>query len=572
MTKQTRLIFFSLAGVSLITAASLLAYFLQLQPQHLPPALSPQKQPVIAYHGTNNSDRPTMTPQDKQQADAPGPKVPTTQVPTSTAPAPPPSPPSLASNSPKQAAIRAATKQEYTYYPSSLTPNDPGYSSEWSLQHVNAPAAWNTTTGNGATVVAVIDTGFALDHEDLANVWYTNPGETGMTQPGDRCWTGTPENKATNNCDDDGDGYVDDWRGWNFSLGNNNPQAGLTDPNGAAVAHGTETAGLVGAAGNNGTGIATVDWNTKIMPLQVLSDDGPGYTSDVVAAIYYAVDHGASVISMSLGGSSYDPTLLDAVNYAYTHNVPIVAAAGNCGTGTESGCSGLPAGAMSYPALFDHVISVGATDINDQRASFSSYGPRLDIMAPGSGSLVSPTWTPTNGTSLYSGTLYGTSFSTPQVASLVALIKSIRPHSSVDDIRALLMATARKPTAMNGSIYTEQYGHGIIDAGAAIAVASSLNTTTATPSLLQAGGASSEHSYALDDTLGSGCATTSGTYCTVRIRDATTGEERYLPYLQAGSTSLGWTWPASILTSSGSWDITAEQGDAFSSAYTIMHK
>ena len=569
--KQTRYrpIVLGLVGLGLVVTAGLAAYFQTLAPEQIIPTMNGKKTPVITYHGSNNSDRPTMTQADKQQADSSGPKQPTTQV---SAPATPSAQPASPANSPKQAAIRASTTHEYTYYPAAATPNDPGYASEWSLQHVNAPTAWTTSTGNGATVVAVIDTGFALNHEDLAGAWYTNPGESGTTKVGDRCWTGVPQAKSTNNCDDDNDGYVDDWRGWNFYLGTNNPQAGQTNPNGAAVAHGTETAGLAGSVGNNGAGVATIDWNTKIMPLQVLSDDGPGYTSDVVAAIYYAVDHGASVISMSLGGSSFDSTLQDAITYAYAHNIPVVAAAGNCGTGSEAGCSGSPAGAMSYPALFDHVISVGATDINDQRASFSSYGPRLDVMAPGSDSLVSPTWTPSNGTSLYSGALYGTSFSTPQVASLVALIKSIRPSSTVDDVRALTMATATKPGAMSGSLYNEQYGHGIINAGKALQVASSLNTTTTTPGLLQAGGAASEHGYAVTDMLGSGCTTQSGTYCTVRVRNSATGAERYLPYLQAGTSSIGWSWPATLLTATGSWDITAEQGDHFSNPYTLMNK
>lgn len=567
--KHTRLLTLGTIGAGLIVSTGLFVYFQILLPQRLAPVSGSPKTPIVVYHGTNNSTRPTMTETDKEQADAPGAKTPTSQV---TAPEAPATQPMRTSNAPKQDAIRASTKQEFVYYPMATTPNDPGYTNEWQLQHINAPAAWPTSTGNGSTVVAVIDTGFALSHEDLAGAWYTNPGETGTTKLGDRCWTGIPQDKSSNNCDDDSDGYVDDWRGWNFYLGDNNPQAGRTNPSGSAVAHGTETAGLAGAVGNNGIGITTADWNTKLMPLQVLSDDGPGYTSDVVAAIYYAVDHGASVISMSLGGSSYDSTLQDAVNYAYTHKVPIVAAAGNCGTGTEAGCSTSAPGAMGYPALFDHVISVGATDINDQRASFSSYGPRLDIMAPGSGSLISPTWTASNGTTLYSGALYGTSFSTPQAASLVALIKSIRPSSSVDDIRALLMATASKPSAMNGAVYTEQYGHGILNAGRALQVASSLNTTANSPALQQAGGAASEHSYTITENFGTGCTVPSGAYCAIRLRSDMTGDERYLPYTQAGTTGLGWTWPGNILTASGSWDITAEQGDRFSNPYTLMHK
>lgn len=525
--------------------------------------------PVVTYNNTkNNSSRPTLTDEAKKQANAPGQKQPTIEIPQPPEPAPSPQ---RTNNSPKQTAVRQTVAEEHTYYPL-LTANDPGYASDWALQKVNAPAAWNVATGNGKTVVAVIDTGFALNHEDLGNNWYANAGEAGTTKLGDRCWTGTPQNKSTNNCDDDGNGYIDDWRGWNFYLGDNNPMTGRTNANGAGVAHGTETSGLVGAAGNNGTGIATINWNTKIMPLQALSDDGPGYTSDVAAAIYYAVDNGANVINMSFGGNTFDSAMKTATDYAFAHNVVVVAAAGNCGTGTEQGCQGLPAGAMGYPALNDHVIAVGATTSNDQRASFSSYGPGLDVTAPGSGSIVSPTWTSTNGTSLYSGALYGTSFASPQVASLASLIKSIRPNSSVDDISALLLASATKLPAMSGSSYTNELGHGVINAGSALTIASSLNTTTATPKLLQAGGPVAEHRFSTNDTLGSGCNTVSGTYCTVWLRNDQTGYERYLPYQQTNQTgAAGWTWSGSVL-SDGYWQVRAAQGDNRSAAYSLSTK
>lgn len=527
--------------------------------------------PIITYIGdtqANNSSRPTMTDEAKKQADAPGQKQPTIAIPRSTSPAPTPQP---TPNAPKQTAVQQTVAEEHTYYPL-LTANDPGYASDWAIQKVNAPAAWSIATGNGQTVVAVIDTGFALNHEDLKNNWYNNPGETGTTKLGDRCWTGTPRNKSTNNCDDDNNGYVDDWRGWNFSLGDNNPMAGRTNPTGAGVSHGTETAGLAGAAGNNGTGIATINWNTKVMPLQALSDDGPGYTSDITAAIYYAVDNGANVINMSLGGITFDPALKTATDYAFTHNVVVVAAAGNCGTGTEQGCQGLPAGAMGYPALNDHVIAVGATTSSDQRASFSSYGPGLDVTAPGSGTINSPTWTASNGTTLYAGSLYGTSYASPQVASLASLIKSIRPSSSVDDITALLLATATKLPVMNGSPYTNELGHGVINAYAALTVAASLNSTTATPKLLQAGGVIAEHQFAASDTIGSGCVTIASSYCTVWLRDNQTGYDRYLPYQQTNTQgSTGWTWSGAILPND-EWQIRASQGDNRSSMYLLGSK
>jgi len=534
-----------------------------------------QIQPISQNTDTNITKSPTNTYTDKELAsktleenitskdEKPSVSIPPTEAPTKTL--------SPIANSPKQNEIRQSVTKENVYYPL-LTANDPGYASNWAIQKVNAPAAWNLSTGNGQTVIAVIDTGFALNHDDLKNSWLVNSGETGNTKLGDLCWTGTPKDRSTNNCDDDNNGYVDDWRGWNFSIGDNNPMAGRTNVTGAGVSHGTETAGLAGAAGNNNTGISTINWNTKIMPLQALSDDGPGYTSDVAAAIYYAVDNGAGVINMSLGGSEFDPALKTATDYAFNHNVIVVAAAGNCGTGTEQGCAELPAGAMGYPALNDHVISVGATTSSDQRASFSSYGSDLDVVAPGSGIINSPTWTPSDGTSLYTGSLYGTSFASPQVASLASLIKSIRPNSSVDDITALLLATTTKLPVMNNAPYTNELGHGIINASTALTVALSLNSSSTTPSLSQAGGVVSEHRYAASDTLGSGCSAIASSYCTIWLRNDLTGRDRYLPYQATNQQGkAGWTWSGSILPSDD-WKIRAIQGDYHSGVYYLSSK
>lgn len=562
--KQKNILFFATFSLAILVAV----FVGWLRYNQVSPIITendPNKAPVVTYEPeTNNSPRPTLTAEAKKQADAPGEKQPTitinkaeTAVPTlgSTA------------NSPKQADIRASVAKEYTYYPL-LAANDPGYSGNWAIQKVKAPAAWDISTGNGQTIVAVIDTGFGLNHEDLKNNWHINTGETGITQLNGTCWTGIAQNKDTNGCDDDNNGYIDDWRGWNFSIGDNNPMTGRTNPAGAAVAHGTEVAGLVGAAGNNSAGIATINWNTKIMPLQALSDGGPGYTSDVAAAIYYAVDNGADVINLSLGGSVYDPALKAATDYAYANNVVVIAASGNCG----SGCDGVPVGYIGYPALNDHVIAVGATTSDDQRASFSSYGPALDVVAPGSGSIVSPTWNAANGTTLYSGTLYGTSFASPQVASLASLIKSIRPNSSVNDITALLLASATKLPAMNGALYTNDLGHGLINAASALTVAQSLNTTSAVPKLSQAGGPITEHRYASGDTLGSGCTTAVATYCTIWMRNNLTGYDRYLPYLLTNQQGLsGWTWSGSILQS-GEWQVRAAQGDNRSATYSLSNK
>ncbi len=475
-------------------------------------------------------------------------------------------------SSPKQSELRQSTKTERVYYPLK-TANDPGYAGSWLFSNVNAPTGWDIASGNGSTVIAVIDTGFSLGHDDLSNAWFTNSNETGMTISTDTCWTGTPLNKQSNGCDDDTNGYIDDWRGWNFVLGDNNPQAGRANTDGDAVSHGTETAGLSGATGNNGIGITTLNWSTKLMPLQALGDDGPGYTSDVAAAIYYAVDNGADVINLSLGGDQEDPVILNATNYAYENDVLVVAAAGNCGTGTESGCTSLPAGFIGYPAKYPHVISVGASTNTDQRASFGSYGEALDITAPGSGTIYTPTWTPENATSLYATSVYGTSYAAPLVSSLASLIKSIRPNSSVEDITALLLATARKPAGMSGATYTTQLGHGIIDVATALTVASSLNTTEALPTLLQTGGPKSEHSYSTNSTMNSGCVTETATsYCTIWFRDPYTGYDRYLPYkLSSVTKQAGWAWNTTQL-GSRAWDIRAVQGESRSDDYLLLRK
>ncbi len=477
------------------------------------------------------------------------------------------------SPAPKQEEIAATIEQEFVYYPLRVA-NDPGYAGSWPLQKMKAPAAWDITTGSAETTIAVIDSGFALAHDDLKDAWYVNGGEQGTTQPGDRCWTGTPANKQTNNCDDDGNGYVDDWRGWNFVLTDNNPQAGRENPNGNGVFHGTEVAGLAGATGNNNTGIATLSWHTRIMPLQALSDDGPGFTSDVAAAIYYAVDNGADIINLSLGSNNFDPAIQTATNYAYANNVVVIAAAGNCGTGTEPGCSGYGAGFIGYPARNPNVIAVGATTSSDTRASFSSYGNALDVVAPGSGSINTPTWTPGNQTSLYTSAVYGTSYSAPYVASLSALIKAIRPDTTVSDIHALLLATASKPSGMSGLPYSTQFGHGIIDAERAVTIASSLNTTQETPLLFQAGGPRSEGSFTGASALGSGCQTANpGTYCTVWMKDSRNLFDRYLSYtISSGSNVTGWTWATTLLSGSGDWSIRAVQGELLSTPYMLSSK
>ena len=459
-----------------------------------------------------------------------------------------------ADTAPVSARIPGTTQKRYYTL---AAPNDPRYAAAWYLQTVNAPSAWNTTTGSSAVTVAVIDTGFALAHQELTTRWKLN------------------SNDLIDGADNDGNGYVDDYLGWDFANGDSSPQAGQVDPNGGGTSHGTEVSGLVGATGNNGVGTSAISWNTSILPLQVIDDSGSGYSDDVANAIYYAVDRGVDVINMSLGTSGDDPIVRAAVDYAFNHNVVVVAAAGNCGNaGSTGACAGQPTGYITFPASYNRVIAVGATTSTNTRASFSSYGERLDVVAPGSGSIVSPTWVNGNGTSSYAENLYGTSYASPIVASSVALIKSIRPSSSVDDVRALIMAGAAKLGSMSGSFYTQNYGHGMLDVGKMITIASNLNTSgEQVPELFQVGGVQSEHSYGTADTIGSGCTDSALTWCTVWLRNDSTNYERYLPYTKTSSAGkAGWNFGSGTL-GSGSWEARARQGDVVSTTpYSFFRK
>ena len=227
-------------------------------------------------------------------------------------------------------------------------PSDANYYDQWAYQNIQAEDAWDIETGNSNVVIAVIDTGVDWDHPDLAtNIWQ-NTGEI----PG-------------NGIDDDANGYIDDVRGWNTYEGNNNPM----DTHG----HGTHVAGIAAASSNNVTwsmNVAGTAWNCRIMPVRA----GEEYFEDdaLFEAIEYATDNGARVINMSMGGPDSSMTFQSVCDEAYNSGVLIVAAAGN-----EYGLI------TSYPAAFNSVIGVAATDEFDQIAEFSNYGTWVELSAPG---------------------------------------------------------------------------------------------------------------------------------------------------------------------------------------------
>lgn len=275
----------------------------------------------------------------------------------------------------------------------------------WGADLVKAPEAWaHGYTGQGV-VVAVIDTGVDYNHEDLKNNIWTNSKEI-----------------PQNGIDDDGDGYVDDVYGWNFVNNNNNT---LDDNN-----HGTHVAGTI-AGENNGIGVTGIAYNAKIMPVKVLDKSGSGSYSQIANGIRYAVDHGANIINLSLGGYFSNNILKSAVEYASSKNVIVVMAAGNDGSSTPS-----------YPAryAYNSGIAVGAVDQNNQLADFSNRSGSKDI-----------TFVTAPGVDIYSslannqyGYYSGTSMASPHVAGVVALMLSANPNLTESQVRQMITGTAVK--------------------------------------------------------------------------------------------------------------------------------
>ena len=254
------------------------------------------------------------------------------------------------------------------------TPNDTGYANLWGLHNtgqtvnntqgtveadIDAPEAWDITTGSDNVVIAVIDSGVAYDHPDLKDNIWTNPGET----------------SCTDGIDNDGNGYVDDCKGWDF-VGNDNAPY---DFNG----HGTHISGTIAAVGNNAIGITGVNWTAKIMILRAGNALGSLTTADIIEAIDYARLNGAKVINASFGGSSFSQSTMDAITSANTSGIVFVAAAENGGSdkiGDNNDST------PQYPSSYNvsNIIAVAATDQNDTLASFSNYGATsVDVGAPG---------------------------------------------------------------------------------------------------------------------------------------------------------------------------------------------
>jgi subtilisin family serine protease len=303
--------------------------------------------------------------------------------------------------------------QDNIIYRALATPNDPLYSFQWHLNKISAPSAWDVSKSSSSTKVAVIDSGFALDHQDLS-------------------------------------GKFDIANAYDFINNDNSPMAGDT---GAFVYHGTMVAGLVGASTNNGTGVASVGWNAKILPIQALNDAGEGSTFTIASAINYTVSKGVKIINLSLGSFSADPIMESAINNAIANGVSVVAASGN------SGCD-----CVIYPANYPNVIAVGATDSNDNRASFSNYGNNLDLVAPGTGTIRTTFMSAANKTSLYTTSASGTSIATPIVSGAIALLLDKNPTLTPAQVEVIMRGSADKVSGMSGQNFSKEYGYGRLNA------------------------------------------------------------------------------------------------------------
>lgn len=350
---------------------------------------------------------------------------------------------------------------------SAVTPNDSLYSGQYALPAMKLPDAWTTSTGSASTVIAVIDTGFALSHQDLQSKWWSNTGEVGATSiegitP--NCTSrGLSLNKSCNNLDDDTDGYIDNYQGWNFIAGTNNVTPGAENPNGTGVMHGTLTASEAAAATNNNLGIAGTCWSCKIMPLKAMNDNGTGSSFDIAAAIRYAADHGASVINLSLGVSTSSGTMQSAVNYALGKGVVLVAAAGNDGVNS-----------IEYPAAYSGVVSVGATTSSNTVAPYSNLGSGLTVLAPGT-NITSAGWSSGNQVSAYYSAS-GTSMASALVSGVVGVLRTVSPTASTT---AISNALKTSPTSISTSVGAKP----LVDATAALG-ALGVSSSGTTPSQL----------------------------------------------------------------------------------------
>lgn len=312
-----------------------------------------------------------------------------------------------------------------------LTPNDI-HPDQYNVLITQAEQAWDLTLGSSDIVIGMVDDAVLLDHEDLAaNIWI-NLGEI-----------------AGNGIDDDGNGYIDDMNGWDAASNDNDP-----NPEGAVdnftFSHGTHCAGIAAGVTDNGIGVASVSFNVKQMGIKTALS-GSGAIDAGMGGVEYAIAAGADVISMSWGGGAEAATEQAVFDLAHDQGIVLVAAAGNDN-------SDIP----MFPASYNHVISVGASDNADNKAGFSNYGATIDVMAPGV-NIYSPVATNNSAYEFYDGT----SMACPYVSGLAALMLSLDPSATPDRIEQCLKETADDIYPLNPG-FEDQLGAGRVNAYLAV--------------------------------------------------------------------------------------------------------
>jgi YD repeat-containing protein len=324
-----------------------------------------------------------------------------------------------------------------------ITPDDPRFGEQWALKStvgagtqavsdIDAPHAWDVTTGAASTVIAVIDSGIDFTHPDLRRNQWANSKE------------------SENGQDDDGNGLVDDLHGWDWVAGGNI----IKDEQG----HGTIIGGIIAAQGNNAIGISGVMWRASLMSLRVLDSMGTGDMAKAVEAIDYAVEHGARVINCSWGTDEASEALKDAISRAARRGVVVVCSAGNDARNID--------GTPYYPASFelDNLIAVASTDNSGQLTAWSNWGAgRIHVGAPGENIL---------STKMGGGytAVSGSSASAPVVAGVAGLVRTARPYLSAKQTREMILAGAGRAETLTGKVSSG----GIVNAAGALGALSSL--------------------------------------------------------------------------------------------------
>lgn len=321
-----------------------------------------------------------------------------------------------------------------------LVPDDPSFSQQYYLDIINAEEAWDITQGDQSLIIGIVDTGGDLDHPDLQNKIYVDPSD------------------PTDGIDNDGDGFIDNNKGWDFSgadlsligtpgfKGDNDPSVSK----GNLFAHGTMVAGCAAASTDNGSGISSIGFNTKLLFTKHFADNqadlGTGYSSNLYDGILYAATHGAKIINCSWGSYHAGVIEQDIITYVTLDlGCMVVAAAGNSNVETPI-----------YPASYDYVLSVASSDANDVRTNFSNFGKTIDIISPGSNIL---TTTYNDGY----GTDSGTSLSAPIVSGAAALVWAHNPALTGLQVAELIRASADVSVYTKNPQYINKLGKGRLD-------------------------------------------------------------------------------------------------------------